>query len=125
MLPILTVRPELRCQAHSRRSGWQQCGRLAAYGSRVCTSHGARKTPRGGADAPNHRHGERSLETTLKATHSLQKVRVLAVGVQAVNGDPAAAMAFSMAWPVLMEQQAQELVELRERMNRGRARRKD
>ena len=31
-----------RCQAKSRRSGWQQCGNLAISGHRVCRVHGAK-----------------------------------------------------------------------------------
>ena len=120
MLPILTRRPELRCTAHSRRSGWQQCGRLAAYGSRVCQYHGARKTPRFGMDAPNIKHGNRSLEATVKAKQSLQRIRLLKVGVDAMNGSAKAANAFDAAWFPLLDRQEEELTELREKMKRGK-----
>lgn len=91
MLPILTLRPELRCTARSRRSGWQQCGRLAAYGSRVCTTHGARKTPRFGKQAPNYKHGLRSEETIINARHTRQRLKNLAKGVELINAIPATA----------------------------------
>jgi hypothetical protein len=89
MLPILRLHPELRCTAKSRRSGWQQCGRLAAYGSTKCTTHGARKTPRFGKDAPNFRHGNRSADAVLSATHTHQRLKHLAMGVAIVNAIPA------------------------------------
>ena len=116
MLPVILKNPELRCQAHSRRSGWLQCGRLAAYGSRVCTTHGARKTPRFGADAPNFKHGKRSLESTTKTTHSLQKMRLLVVGASALDGNVKAVKTFSEGWLPLLERQDEELVSLRERI---------
>jgi len=120
MLPSVIIHPELRCIAHARRSGWQQCGRLAAYGSKVCTSHGARKIPRFGTDAPNYRHGERSLEAITEARHARERVRVLALGVAALDGSEAAACAFQAAWLCLMERQAQELVALQEKISRRR-----
>ena len=91
MLPALTLHPELRCTARSRRSGWQQCGRLAAYGSRVCTTHGARKIPRFGRDAPNYKHGHRSEEAILKTRHARQRLKHLATGVALINAAPAPA----------------------------------
>ena len=90
MLPILTLHPELRCTARSRRSGWQQCGRLAAYGSRVCTTHGARKIPRFGKAAPNYKHGHRSEETVMNARHTRQRLKHLATGVEIIKTIPSA-----------------------------------
>jgi hypothetical protein len=91
MLPILIRHPELRCTAKSRRSGWQQCGRLAAYGSTKCTTHGARKNPRFGKDAPNYRHGNRSEETVLAGKQAHQRLNHLAMGVELINTIPASA----------------------------------
>lgn len=89
MLPILMLHPELRCTAKSRRSGWQQCGRLAAYGSTKCTTHGARKVPPFGADAPNYPHGNRSEETVLEGKQAHQRLKHLAAGVALTNTIPA------------------------------------
>ena len=113
MLRLLIRCPELRCTARSRRSGWQQCGRLAAYGSRVCTTHGARKVPRVGADAPNFKHGNRSLATTVEAKQSLQRIRLLKLGVDAMNGSNVAASEFDAEWTPLLARQEHELAELR------------
>ena len=112
MLPILHLRPELRCHAHSRRSGWQRCQRLAAYGSSVCQYHGARKVPRFDDKAPNYKHGKRSLQSTVTNTHDIQRVRLLALGVKAMNGSEAAGKVFDQAWPVLLAKQAAELERL-------------
>ena len=118
MLPSILKHPELRCQAHSRRSNWQQCGRLAAFGSRVCLSHGARRVPRFGPDAPRFQHGNRSLEATTKASQAIKRLRLLAVGVKALDGDKSALKAFTERWEPLLERQAAELVSLRKRMKR-------
>ena len=91
MLPVLIRHPELRCTAKSRQSGWQQCGRLAAYGSTKCTTHGARKNPRFGKDAPNYRHGNRSEETVLVGKQAHQRLKHLATGVELINTIPASA----------------------------------
>lgn len=117
MLPILTLHPELRCTARSRRSGWQQCGRLAAYGGRVCTTHGARKIPRFGKDSPNYKHGKRSIEHITKETLDRQRIRLLQIGVAAINGSEAAGRIFDRKWWPLLEQQAKEMAELQKRMN--------
>ena len=112
MLPSIIRDPSLRCTAHSRRSGWKRCQRLAAFGSRVCTSHGARRKPRFDDQAPNFKHGKRSLQKTMTDTHDIQRVRLLALGVKAMNGSEAAGKVFDQAWPILMEKQAAELAEL-------------
>lgn len=112
MLPAVIRNPSLRCTAHSRRSGWLQCGRLRAYGSTVCQTHGARKKPRFGEDAPNFKHGKRSLQSIMTDTHSIQRVKLLALGVKAMNGSEAAGKVFDQAWPILMEKQAAELAKL-------------
>ena len=114
MLPIILKKPELRCTARSRRSGWKQCGRLAAYGSfsSVCQYHGARKVPRFDDQAPNFKHGKRSLQSTVTNTHDIQRVRLLALGVKAMNGSEAAGKVFDQAWPVLLEQQESDLERL-------------
>ena len=88
MLPIVILRPELRCTAKSRRSGWNQCGRLAAYGSTKCTTHGARKVPRFGVDAPNYKHGLRTEESIVKAKHTHERLKLLAIGVDLINSIP-------------------------------------
>ena len=77
MLPILKSRPELRCHARSRRSGWQRCGRLAVKGCRVCSSHGWHAR-RWGADAPNYQHGNRTQEAELKNKASHRLLRAIA-----------------------------------------------
>ena len=112
MLPSIVRDPSLRCTAHSRRSGWQQCGRLAAFGSRVCTTHGARRKPRFDDQAPNFKHGTRSLQSTMTDSHSIQRVRLLALGVQAITGSEAAGKVFDQAWPILLAKQAAELERL-------------
>jgi hypothetical protein len=111
MLPLLENRPDLRCEAHSRRSGWLQCGRLAAYGSRVCQFHGARKRPRFGIDAPNYIHGRRTAAAIQNDRHSNQRVRLLAIGLAGSEGlgkvAQAAGRVFDLAWPQLMREQAE------------------
>ena len=112
MLPSIIRDPSLRCTAHSRRSGWQQCGRLRAYGSTVCATHGARRKPRFDDQAPNFKHGKRSLQSTMTDSHSIQRVKLLALGVKAMNGSEAAGKVFDQAWPILMEKQAADLERL-------------
>ena len=112
MLPAVIRNPSLRCTAHSRRSGWLQCGRLRAYGSTVCQTHGARKKPRFGEDAPNFKHGKRSLQSIMTDSHSIQRVKLLALGVQAINGSEAAGKIFDQAWPVLLAKQEADLERL-------------
>ena len=116
MLPSIHRDPSLRCQARSRASGWKQCGRLRAYGSTVCQTHGARKKPRFGEDAPNYRHGRRSLEASLNDSQSLQRVRLLAVGLRSTEDSSAASRVagevFDKAWPILLAKQAADLERL-------------
>ena len=112
MLPSIVRDPSLRCTAHSRRSGWQQCGRLRAFGSRVCTTHGARRKPRFDDQAPNFKHGKRSLQSTMTDSHSIQRVKLLALGVKAMNGSDEAGKVFDQAWPILLAKQAAELERL-------------
>lgn len=116
MLPSILENPQLRCTAHSRRSGWQQCGRLKAYGSNVCQYHGARKKPRFGKDAPNFKHGKRTLQAMLAEKHGNQRVKVLAIGVDAINGSEVAGRIFDLCWPVLEEMQKTEMDNLAERI---------
>ena len=108
MLPSIVRDPSLRCTAHSRRSGWQQCGRLAAFGSRVCTTHGARRKPRFDDQAPNFKHGKRSLQSTMTDSHSIQRVKLLGLGVKAINGSDEAGKVFDRAWPILLAKQEAE-----------------
>ena len=121
MLPLLEKRPDLRCQAHSRRSGWLQCGRLAAYGSRMCQSHGARKRPRFGIDAPNYIHGRRTAAAIQNDRHSNQRVRLLAIGLAGSEGVGKAAEAagrvFDKAWPQLLQEQAEAELRLAQRLS--------
>ena len=105
MLPSIIREPSLRCTAHSRRSGWERCGRLRAFGSRVCTTHGARRKPRFDDQAPNFKHGKRSLQSTMTDSHSIQRVKLLALGVRAMNGSEAAGKVFDQAWPILLAKQ--------------------
>ena len=120
MLPSIIRDPSLRCTAHSRRSGWERCQRLAAFGSRVCTSHGARRKPRFDDQAPNFKHGKRSLQSIMTDSHSIQRVKLLALGVQAMNGSDEAGKIFDKAWPILLAKQAADL----ERLAKGKLGRK-
>ena len=112
MLPSIIRDTSLRCTARSRASGWQQCGRLRAFGSRVCTTHGARRKPRFDDQAPNFKHGKRSLQSTMTDSHSIQRVKLLALGVQAINGSDEAGKIFDKAWPILLAKQAADLERL-------------
>ena len=112
MLPSIIRDPSLRCTAHSRRSGWERCQRLAAFGSRVCTSHGARRKPRFDDQAPNFKHGKRSLQSIMTDSHSIQRVKLLALGVQAMNGSDEAGNVFDQAWPILLAKQQVDLERL-------------
>ncbi len=112
MLPSIIRDPSLRCTARSRRSGWELCKRLKAYFSPVCSSHGARKVPRFDDKAPNFKHGKRSLQSIVTDSHSIQRVKLLVLGVKAMNGSEAAGKVFDQAWPILMEKQAAELERL-------------
>ena len=112
MLPSIIRDPSLRCNAHSRRSGWQQCGRLRAFGSRVCTTHGARRKPRFDDQAPNFKHGKRSLQSIVTDSHSIQRVKLLALGVEAMNGSDEAGKIFDKAWPILLAKEAADLERL-------------
>ena len=121
MLPGLIRHPELRCKAKSRRSGWQQCGRIACTGMRVCWTHGgARKKNRWGEDSPNFKHGKRGVEASLNASQSIRRVRLLAIGLRASEGVGAAAKTagevFDQLWPDLMEEQEAELSAMRQKM---------
>ena len=123
MLQNIILDPSLRCTAKSRRSGWQQCGRLAAYGGSVCTTHGARKIPRFGINAPNYVHGKRSKERINKNTHDLQRIRLLKIGVAAINGSEAAGKVFDSSWQPLLDRQSKERQELADRMKSRRRKR--
>ena len=123
MLPALTLHPELRCSAKSRRSGWLQCGRIACNGLSVCWTHGgARKKNRWGEDSPNFKHGKRGLEASVRDSQSIRRVRLLAIGLRASEGVGAAAKTagevFDQGWPALMEEQEAELAAMRQKMKR-------
>ena len=119
MLSALLLHPQLRCTAKSRRSGWQQCGRIACTGLTVCWTHGgARKKNRWGKNAPNYKHGKRSLEATTQATHAFRRLQVLAIGLRFVNGDQRVASEFFKAWFPLLERQEKELAALRGKMGK-------
>lgn len=123
MLPALTLHPELRCSAKSRRSGWAQCGRIACTGMTVCWTHGgARKKNRWGEDSPNFKHGKRGLEASLKDSQSIRRVRLLAIGLRASEGSGAAAKTagevFDQRWPALMEEQETALAAMQQKMKR-------
>ena len=45
-------------------------------------------------------------------THDIQRVRLLALGVKAMNGSEAAGKVFDKAWPILLAKQAAELERL-------------
>ena len=122
MLPSLRLHPELRCKAKSRSSGWQQCSRIACTGMSVCFTHGGaasikRKNLRFGETAPHFKHGKRSIEHITKETLDLQRVRLLQIGVAAINGSEAAGRIFDRKWWPLLERQAKEMAELQKRMN--------
>ncbi len=128
MLPSLRLHPELRCKAKSRSSGWQQCSRIACTGMTVCFTHGGaasikRKNSRFGETAPNYVHGKRSKERTTKNTHDLQRIRLLKIGVAAINGSEAAGRAFDSSWQPLLDRQSKERQELVDRMKSRRRKR--
>ena len=50
-------------------------------------------------------------------TLDLQRVRLLQIGVAAINGSEAAGRIFDRKWWPLLEQQAKEMAELQKRMN--------
>ncbi len=112
MLPSIIRDPSLRCTAHSRRSGWELGKRIKAYFSPVCSSHGARKVPRFDDKAPNFKHGKRSLQSIVTDSHSIQRVKLLALGVQAINGSDEAGKIFDQAWPILLAKQEVDLERL-------------
>ena len=128
MLPSLRLHPELRCKAKSRSSGWLQCSRIACTGMTVCFTHGGaasvkRKNSRFGETAPNYVHGKRSKERTTKNTHDLQRIRLLKIGVAAINGSEAAGKVFDSSWQPLLDRQSKERQELLDRMKSRRRKR--
>ena len=113
MLPSILRNPSLRCTAHSRRSGWKRCGRIACTGMTTCWTHGgARKKNRWGTNSPNFKHGKRSLQSIMTDSHSIQRVKLLALGVQAMNGSDEAGKVFDQAWPILLAKQEADLERL-------------
>ena len=72
-----------RCQAKSRRSGGQQCGRVAVSGFRVCSTHGARahgrKTKEGIARSAAHLvdHGRETREKRKRRSELSNERRAL------------------------------------------------
>lgn len=72
-----------RCQARSRRSGFQQCGNVAKTGFRVCRVHGAsargKKTAAGIARSAAHLfdHGRETREIRKRRSESVQERRKL------------------------------------------------
>ena len=113
MLPSIIRDPSLRCTARSRRSGWERCGRLACTGMTVCWTHGgARKKNRWETNAPNFKHGKRSLQSIMTDSHSIKRVKLLALGVQAINGSDEAGKIFDQAWPILLAKQEVDLERL-------------
>ena len=61
----------------------------------ICFTHSSaasikRKNLRFGETAPNFKHSKRSKERITKNTYDLQRIRLLKIGVAAINGSKAA-----------------------------------
>ena len=48
----------------------------------------------------------------MRVKHSIQRVKLLALGVKAMNGSDEAGKVFDQAWPILLAKQAAELERL-------------
>ena len=59
LLPLPNLKKQ--CTANNRTTG-HRCKNPAAFGCKTCRFHGARRHIPKGADHPNYKHGERTLE---------------------------------------------------------------
>lgn len=77
-LPGITSGKTRRCSAQCKARG-ERCRNPAAYGTKVCRYHGARKpdTVKRGANHPQYRHGQETLESKTERTRRLAELRKL------------------------------------------------
>lgn len=75
-LPNIRNNCALQCKAKAKHTG-NQCLNLAAYGSRVCRFHGARKRKSilKGTQHPNYKHGGETIEAKAKRSAGLVRLR--------------------------------------------------
>lgn len=77
-LPNITSGKTKRCKAKCKARG-DQCRNPAAYGMRVCRYHGAKKSEaiKRGANHPQYRHGQETLEAKAERSQRLGELREL------------------------------------------------
>ena len=77
-LPNILSGKTLRCKAKSKRTK-ERCKNPAAWGCKTCRYHGARKpeTIRKGANHPQYRHGQETLEAKAERSKRLAELREL------------------------------------------------
>lgn len=77
-LPNIASGKTQRCKATCKARG-DRCRNPAAYGMKACRYHGARKpeTIKRGANHPQHRHGEETLEAKAARSRRLAELRHL------------------------------------------------
>ncbi len=77
-LPCIAADKALQCRARSKRSG-VRCWNPAAFGMPVCRFHGARKpeTVKHGADHPQYKHGQETLQMKQAHREASARLRVL------------------------------------------------
>ena len=77
-LPNILSGKTKRCKAKCKARG-DQCRNPAAYGMAVCRYHGARKpkTIMRGANHPQHKHGQETLEAKAERSQQLSELREL------------------------------------------------
>jgi hypothetical protein len=77
-LPNITSGETKRCKAKCKARG-DQCRNPAAYGMAVCRYHGARRaeTIMRGANHPQYRHGQETLEAKAERSKKLAELREL------------------------------------------------
>jgi hypothetical protein len=78
-LPNILSGKTKRCKAKCKARLGEQCRNPAAYGRPVCRYHGARKseTITRGANHPQHRHGQETLEAKAERSQRLAELREL------------------------------------------------
>jgi hypothetical protein len=77
-LPNIISGKTRRCTTKCKARG-DQCRNPAAFGMAVCRYHGARRpeTVRRGANHPQYRHGEETLEAKAERSRGLAELREL------------------------------------------------
>ena len=77
-LPSVAVWSAPRCIAKAKRSQ-EQCKNPAAFKCKTCRVHGARRpgTIKNGADHPQYRHGQETLEAKANRSAKLTELRGL------------------------------------------------